>query len=416
MNPFSKKIPRGIIYHTVMQSLCYLIRALWMPLNDGSKVRDFERAFAFYCKRKHCVAFPFARTAIYYVLKNLDLPKGTEVILPPVTIKGIVDVVIDLGLIPRYVDLDPNTVCFSMDDLHNKVGPTTRAAIVTPLFGLVPDMDAMMKVFHEHDVFVIEDFSQCLNGGFNGKRIGTFGNVGIYSSSSIKTLDTLGGGLAVTNDDGLHKALCETQDRLKPPRRGGLIKKAWLNLVRNAATQQPWFSLLTFPILQLVRNRDPETALKQTGHRDKSRLISLPELWFCRFTSLQAAIGLENLRKVVSDDAARVDNVNFIKSHGGSEHFPVSHARSTNVYWQLIMQTPDAAKAQAFFSDRGVDVATSSLELISALQDFPNRESLLEAERIYRNGVLIPCYPDLSTVDKEWLAATVDEFFRGEGC
>jgi len=411
MNLFSRKIPRGVIYHSVIQSVCYLARAFWMTLGDVGKVREFEAAFARYCERRHCVAFPFARTAIYSVLKSLKLPKGSEVIMPPITIKGIVDVVVDLGLVPRYVDLDPDTICFRMDDLRRKVNPATRAVIITPLFGLVPDMEAMMRLFRAHGVFVIEDFSQCLNGRFDGKRIGTFGDVGIYSSSSIKTLDTLGGGLAVIDDERLHEALRKEQVDLQPPSRKFLIKKAWLNLVRNTATTQPWFSLLTFPGLQLIRNRDPEAALKQTGHRDKNRLAKLPALWFCRYTSVQAGIGLANLGKVDADDAARVANVEFVKLRSGTERFPATTARSANVYWQLIMLSPDSVATQSFFADRGVDIATSSLELVCALNDYPNREELPEASRIYRNGIFIPCYPELSRVDMELVAATVRGFF-----
>ena len=394
-----------------MQSVCYLVRSLSVPLDDAGKVRAFELAFAHHCERRHCVAFPFARTAIHAVLKSLNLPKGSEVILPPITIKGIVDVVVDLGLVPRYVDIDPDTICFSMSDLRGKVGPATKAVIVTPLFGLVPDMEAMMRLFHEHSVFVIEDFSQCLNGCFDGKRIGTFGDVGIYSASSIKTLDTLGGGLAVTDDERWHEALRQAQANLRAPSRMFLIKKAWLNLVRNVATTQPWFSLLTFPVLQSIRKRDPEAALKQTGHRDKGRLTQLPALWFRRYTSVQASIGLENLGQVEASDAGRVANVEFVKSRSGEDRFPATTTRSTNVYWQLIMLSPDSVAAQSFFARCGVDVATSSLELVCALKGFPNWEELPEAGRIYRNGIFIPCYPELSRMDMERVAATARAFF-----
>lgn len=412
MSLFIKKIPRGVIYHSVMQSARYLARALWMPLNHGGRIRQFEAAFARHCERKHCVAFPFARTAIYFVLKSLSLPKGSEVILPPITIKGIVDVVVDLGLVPRYVDLDPDTICFNMDDLRGKIGPATKAVIVTPLFGLVPDMRAMMRMFREHGVFVIEDFSQCLNGRFDGKRIGTFGNVGIYSASSIKTLDTLGGGMAVTDDECMHEVLRKAQASLQPTSRRFLVKKAWLNLVRNVATTQPWFSLLTFPILQFIRSRDPEAALKQTGHRDKGRLAKLPELWFGRYTSVQAAIGIENLGKVGADDVARVANVDFVKLHSGAGWFPKTTACSTNVYWQLIMLSPDSVAAQSFFASHGIDVATSSLELVCELKDYPNRIDLPQAGNIYRNGTFVPCYPTLSRRDVEHVAATLKGFFN----
>jgi len=411
MNLFRRKIPRGVIYHSVLQSFRYLLRALRRPLDDGDKVREFESAFARYCERKHGVAFPFARTAIYFVLKSLNLPKGSEVILPPITIKGIVDVVVDLGLVPRYVDLDPDTICFRIVDLREKIGPATKAVIVTPLFGLVPDMHAMMRLFQERGIYVIEDFSQCLNGHFDGKRIGTFGDVGIYSASSIKTLDTLGGGLVVTDDDRLHDLLCSAKVDLQLPSRNFLVKKAWLNLVRNFATSQPWFSMFTFLLLQFIRKRNPEQALKQTGHRDKSRLVELPKIWFSRYTSVQAEIGLAHLRTVQANDTARIENAKFVKLYAGANRFPATTAHSSNVYWQLIIISQNAIVAQSFFAYHGVDVATSSLELVCALEDYPNREVLPEAERIYYNGIFIPCFPSLSRSEIERIALLVREFF-----
>ena len=88
MNLFVKKIPRGVIYHKVTESIGYLLQSLFMPLDRQDEIKRFEEAFARYCERDYCVAFPFARTAIYFALKNLDLPKGSEIIMPPITITG----------------------------------------------------------------------------------------------------------------------------------------------------------------------------------------------------------------------------------------------------------------------------------------------------------------------------------------
>lgn len=412
MNPFVKKIPRGIIYHKVSESIKYLIESFFMPLDRQEKIREFESVFAKYCERNYCVAFPFARTAIYFVLKNLDLPQGSEIILPPITIKGILDVVVGLGLVPVYVDLDAETLNFQLGDLKKKISPKTKVALITPLFGLVPDMTAMMKLLQEHGIFVVEDFSQCLNGRFDGKRIGTFGDVGIYSSSSIKSLDTLGGGMAVTNDQLLYEGLSRAQENLYPANRKFLIQKAWVNLIRNIATSKLVFSVLTFLLLQIIRKINPDLALKQTGHRNKKRLSELPKLWFCKYSSIQAGIGLSQINKVVEDDKSRIDNAKFVKANCGVGKFPTTTEKSSNVYWQLILLVPNAIEAQVFLARRGIDSATSSLELISALEKYPNRTVLPTAENIYRNGIFIPCYPNLSKADMERIVTATRELFQ----
>ena len=72
-----------------------------------------------------------------------------------------------------------------------------------------------------------------------------------------------------------------------------------------------------------------------------------------------------------------------------------------NVYWQLIFYSNDAVFAQAEFAKFGIDVATTSLELVCELEGYPNRVSLYNARSIYYNGVFIPCFPGLTTDDKK---------------
>lgn len=399
MKLLDNKIPRGVIYHKVLESIRYWITSFFFPLNDQNLIRKFESKFAEYCGREYCAAFPFARTAIYYALKNRNFPKGSEVILPPITIKGIVDVVLALDLIPVYVDLDIDTLNFQLDDLDKKVTSRTRAVIITPLFGLVPDMKSLSTYFRARGIFIIEDFSQCLNGLFDGQRIGTFGDVGIYSASSIKTLDTLGGGLAITNDPVLHEGLKESQAGLYPADRRFLIKKAWINLVRNVATTKLVFSAVVFPLLQIIRKFNPGMTLKQTGSRNKDRVPKLPRVWFTGYSSFQAAIGLAHMDGVCANDRVRVRNAEFVKSNSSLDKFPATTSSSRNVYWQLIAVVEDPLKVQEHLAAYGIDSATSSLELVSALEKYPNKTRTPMAERIYHNGIFIPCFPGLSDND-----------------
>lgn len=402
------KIPRGVIYHTVLESIRYVVTSFFMPLNDKSTVNKFESQFAKYCGRDYCVAFPFARTAIYFTLKNLNLPSGSEVILPPVTIKGIVDAVLALDLVPVYVDWDADTLNFKLEELQRKTSPKTKVVIITTLFGLVPDMKELVDFFRSKEIFIIEDFSQCLNGSFDGKRVATFGDVGIYSSSSIKTLDTLGGGLATTSDTAMYKALRKSQADLAPVDRKFLIKKAWVNFVRNVATTRLVYSLAVFPLLQIMRKANPESTLKQTGTRNKDRVAKLPKVWFSSYSSLQANIGLSHIDDVAASDQIRIDNANYLRTKCGLDKFPKTTPSSANVYWQLIM-LQDPKMAQAVFAKHGIDTATTSLELVSALEQYPNKAAMPVAEKFYFNGIFLPCFPGLSKADLARIVTATNE-------
>ena len=194
-------ISRGRISHTLFEDLVWLVRSVFSKINDSQTVTRFETTFAKYVGRKHCIVFPFARTGIHAVLKNLDLPEGSVVLMPPITIKPILDVVLDLKLVPVFVDIDQSTVCFSESAFTDALKSSPRVAILTYLFGIVPDVEALCKTLRNAGVFIIEDFSQCFNGKFRGDQIGSFGDVSVYSASSVKTLDTYGGGFVFTDDD-----------------------------------------------------------------------------------------------------------------------------------------------------------------------------------------------------------------------
>lgn len=395
----SLAIPRGVIYHRLVDDLKWLFRSFTAPLGEGDLIREFERQFSAMVGRKHCVAFPFARTAIYFALKQQNFEKGSEIIMPPITIKGILDVVLELGLKPVFVDINKDTLCFDEEQLENAITSNTRTILLTYLFGMVPNVARLESICRQHGLFIIEDFSQCLNGRFNGKPVGSFGDIGVYSASSIKTLDTYGGGLLVCDDDVLEDSLRQEQARLRPPLRIHLIKKIITDLVRNLATSRLIFHCVVFPLLKYLSTRNPGSVIKHTGDRDKQMISQLPDEWFRSYTSLQARVGLETIGNVQILDRKRLSNVVRIKSSSASIDFPAGAEGGSNIYWQLMAYFDEPISTQKRWHSQNVDTATTSLLKISDLPAYPYRADTPNADRIYTNGLFIPCYPGLSETD-----------------
>jgi len=392
-------IPRGIINHSLIEDIKWLLQATYSKLDDFSLVEKFESEFANYLDRKYCVAFPFARSAIYNVLKIKNFPCNSEVIMPPITIKAILDVVLDLGLKPVFVDIDPDTFCFDIEQLNDAIGKNTKAIIITYLFGMVPDLEKMISDCQRNGLFVIEDFSQCLNGKFNNKKVGSFGDVGVYSASSTKTLDTFGGGLFVCDDSSLNKKMKEEQNKLQPPIRKHLIKKIITNLVRNLATTRFIFHIAVFPLIRLMDYLSPGSMMKQTGERNKNMIDSLPSDWSTSYTSFQAMIGLKLINRVKSSDHERLKNVNKIKTSVDKYILPSGVEKGDNVYWQLIVYFDKVSEVQKHLQSKKVDTATTSLEKISSLSAYPTQGKTPNADRLYSNGLFIPCFPGLDDED-----------------
>lgn len=392
-------IPRGRISHSLTQSLKYTFMSLVSELSNKKIIRKLEISFSKYIGRKHCIAFPHARTAIYFILKQLNLPKGSKIIMPAMTIKFILDVVVSHDLEPVYVDYDLDTYSFDIDQLRNIDTDNIKVMLVTPLFGVVPRMDEISIFCKERNIFLIEDFSQCLNGKLMDKKIGSFGDVSVYSASSIKTLDTLGGGLLVTDDKNMDNKLRLEEENLKRPKRLLVFKRALINLIRNFATNKVLFNLITINAIKILSLKNKENAMRQTGTRNKERLNRLPDEWFFAYSSVQAKVALENIDSVIYNDNKRIKCAEFYINNIGKKYFANGPVGAKNVYWQLPIKINDSSKYHYLLRSKGVDSALTSLQLICSLENYPGHRYLKNANIIFNDYLFIPCYSHLKKTE-----------------
>lgn len=405
-------VPRGNISNSLSTDLRNLLRALTCDLRDQEKVDKFEKKFSEYMGASYCVSFNLARTAIYFALKNQNFPKGSRILLPPLTIKGILDVVLELGFVPVFVDLDRQNVCFNTSDLEEKINKSKPvAAIVTYLFGVVPDVLGIIDVLKKNGVYIIEDFSQTLNGKFGNKKVGTFGDCGVYSASSTKTFDIYGGGLLITNDAKTYSNLKLNQRELNAPKRTYLIRKILRNLILNMITNRFFFNVVTFNVLRIVSLLKPELIERFVGARDKSPIEKLPSRWFVRFSSFQAEFASKALNSVHSKDLQRTRNYQKIAEASDWQHFRGDKG-GTSVHWQNLIIVDDANDAMRIFRSLGIDTARTSLVLISDLPKYNIRESMPIAEALYNKGIYLPCYAKLTDTDIDRINGALKVVFR----
>jgi len=404
-----RKIPRGIVYHSLTESLSLFFAAIFGKIKSDQIIEQAESQFAEYVEAKYSVAFSFARTGLAAVLEKYDFPTGSEILMPPITIKGMLEIIKFYGLKPVFVDLCENSPNFDQADLERKITVKTVAALITPLFGMAPNMEKVTSAFRSHDIISIVDFSQALNAKFKGKHLHSFCDYGIYSASSLKTVDTCGGGFVVSASGKGFAEFKRFQASLSPPSRWLLVRRTFLNLVRNLATSRVIFSLLTFWYLRLLATISPDEALKQTGKRSGKLSNSLPKVWFTKYTSQQAKFLIRSLVSISSTDQKRIETVKQIKSRCYDEKKFFDEVPDTfSVFWQLIYLSKDPYKAQRKFAEVGIDIATSSLSFIPSL--LPDGDyKLSNAEYIYRNGVYLPCSLNLSDADISMIATVINK-------
>lgn len=349
---------------------------------------------------KFCISFPFARSGFYFLLKSQNLPKGSEIIMPPITIKPFLDIVISLGLTPVFVDINPNNFCYQIEYLENKLNKNTRAILITYLFGMVPNITPIIGICKRHNLFIIEDISQCLNGKHAGVFTGNFGHAGIYSSSSTKTCDAYGGGHVICNDTKLAHALRNYETNLTSPSRVFLLKKILINSLRNFLTEKAVFTILTYPIICLLKYFQPDAMIKHTGERNLLPIIKLPDTWFQKFSSLQAEVGIRQMKDLKNNDKIRINNVKKFTECLSNINFPIDDYPSKSVYWQLVALFPNQdQKIRNIFHKNRIDTSKSSLTQISNLPAYSIKSHTPNAQLVLENGYFIPSYPNLSETE-----------------
>lgn len=175
----------------------------------GPELKKMEDACAEYLGAKHAIGVSSGTDALLLALMALDIKSGDEVIVPTYSFFATAGVVSRLSAVPVLTDCDPVTFNIDVEDVKRKITPKTKAIIPVHLYGQSAQMDEIMKIANENNLFVIEDAAQAIGTQYkDGKFVGTIGHIGCFSFFPSKNLGCFGdGGLVTTNDDALAKAL-----------------------------------------------------------------------------------------------------------------------------------------------------------------------------------------------------------------
>lgn len=175
----------------------------------GPKVTAFQEHLEQYTGAKHVITVGNGTDALQIALMALGLQPGDEVITPTFTFIATAEVVALLGLTPVVVDVDWETMNISVEGIRKAITPKTKAIVPVHLFGQCANMEAIMTLAREHNLFVVEDACQAIGAKYTfrdgtTKQAGTMGHIGCTSFFPSKNLGCYGdGGAIFTNDDEL---------------------------------------------------------------------------------------------------------------------------------------------------------------------------------------------------------------------
>jgi perosamine synthetase len=172
-------------------------------LSMGPKVQEFERAICDYTGTSHAVAVNSGTSALHIAVRALGLEPGAEVILPSFTFSALLNVILQEGLRPRFVDIDPATYNTTSDAIAAAITSQTRLILAVHTFGLPVDSQTLREIAEKHHLHLIEDACEALGTEIHGHRAGSFGKAGLFAFYPNKQITTGEGGMLITSDEQL---------------------------------------------------------------------------------------------------------------------------------------------------------------------------------------------------------------------
>lgn len=431
---FFRKIPRAKVYLGLPLLITTAFKILFKKPILSKKTAELEQTLQNYfgfseksaSSGKEVIMFSRARLALFYLLKNLELPEGSELIMTPLTIADIFNAVRWAKLTPVFCDLGKNTYNIDYKKLEETITPKTKVLFITHLTGIATDMDEIEKIVKKYNLILIEDVSQAFGAEFSersasggkGKKLGTFGVASISSISFLKTFCTLSGGILIINEVNslLAKKIKNEIKNLPPPPKKFLLKETIRNIVLNVAANKIIFSVFTYYVIKIF-NILHSNAFEEFIKSNPPPVLTdtPPQKLLFAYSDLQAEIGLKILKNVAKSDDKRIENVKtFIEnlSPDARRYLPYIPENAKNVFWRLPFEIENPDTLKSFLFKNYIDTTRTNLMLCSEVPAFHDYTKNTPNAKKAHSPIFIPIHSDFTQKDMLYMAQVINEYLK----
>ncbi len=369
----------------------------------GPSVAAAEKAVAEIFGKRHGVMVDSGSGALFLAVELLDLPRGSEVITSPLTFSTDISALVRAGLIPVFVDVEPDTFNIDAKALEAEIGPQTKAVLIPNLAGNAPDWDIIRDVADRHGLAVIEDSCDALGARLRGTPTASRADISITSFSPSHIVTGAGSGGMVCLDDD------ELWDRCLTLRGWG--RRSEVQIYGSKQGEHDFWS--------------------EVDGMDYDSMFIFDELgWNFLPSEISAAFLGAQLRKLPVNHARRQRNFELFTRYITSQEryfVPPRQQDDLETAWlsYCFQVRPDAgfsrADLQAGLSKLGIDTRTvwtgnaARQPMMKGVEFRQPDGGLPNADAVMRYGVLISCGHALDDDDLEFVCSRIDEFLASRG-
>ena len=376
--PFS----RPSIDQATIDEVVACLKSGW--ITTGPRVKQFEENLKAYLGAPHALTLTSATAGLHLVLAALRLKPGDEVITTPMTFAATLNTIVLAGGKPVLVDVEPGTYNIDVSKIEKAVTKHTRAILPVHFAGLPVDLDPLYAIANKHNLRVIEDAAHAIGTEYKGKRIGSFGDIQVFSFHPNKNMTTGEGGCVVTRDDKIASDVALLRFH-------GMDREAW----------------------------------SRFGKKGSQHYEIIAPGYKYNMMDIQAAIGLHQLKQLDGFIKRRSEiAVRYHKLLAGWEQWSLptqpryEHLHAWHLYTPLINPKAASMDRDAFMQGMkerniGTGLHYRAVHLYPYYReqfgfkhgDFPNAETI--SDRI----VSLPLFPNMTDSDHERVIAAMADLF-----
>ncbi len=205
--PKTVTVPPGDRWQAISEEEIVAVEEVLRGRDRYAPTARFEQEFRAFAGTRYALALCNGTAALHSALFACGVRAGDEVIVPSYTWHATITPILHCGGTPVFCEVDPATWTADPADIARRLTPRTKAVVVTHVFGNPADMDAVLAITRPRGIKVIEDASHAHGATYNGRPVGSIGDIGCFSLQASKAVSAIEGGVAVTDDTDLYEKM-----------------------------------------------------------------------------------------------------------------------------------------------------------------------------------------------------------------
>lgn len=352
----------------------------WLGL--GPTVVQFEKEWNAYLGARNSVGVNSGTAALHLALTAYNFPRGAKVLVPAMTFVATATAVLYNHLEPVFVDVDPETLNLSLDDLQRKITKDCVAVMPVHFGGHPVPMEKLLPIARAHKLAVIEDCAHCAGGSYNGRKLGLWGDIGCFSFEEKKGMTTGDGGMMSTNQPELIEAL-------RANRWVGIDKDTWKRAAHYTADQETDTRHWYYEIAVLGYKYNMNDLMAAIGLAQLKKLD--------RMNRRKAEIIARYLERIT--DLRRVRPLQPYQLEGSG-------------YWIFGVRSEQRDALILHLKKRGIATGVHYMPLPLHPLFRGNTDSIPVARKVWESVLTLPLFADLTDVEVDYVCEALRDFER----